>query len=128
MNGDEMRYLLLQVVSYIAGLFASPDLALEGTLRRSREVGLPEMRVSPNEGRLLQLLAEITGAKRIIDILMKSVSHAVLIENKIFAAVNNPFDDYATYLDLLRNENGATYKNKSKSKILLTLCPSSEGM
>ena len=85
------------------------------------------MRVSPNEGRLLQLLAEITGAKRIIDILMKSDSRAVLIENKIFAAVNNPFDDYATYLDLLRNENGATYKNMSKSKILLTLCPSSEG-
>jgi hypothetical protein len=110
-----MRDLLLQVDSYIAGLFASPDPALEGTLRRSRDVGLPEMRVSPNEGRLLQLLAEITGAKRIIDILMQSDSRAVLIENKIFAAVNNPFDDYATYLDLLRNEDGATYKTRVRS-------------
>ncbi len=61
--------LLLQVDSYIEGLFASPDPALEGTLRRSRGLGLPEMQVSPNEGRLLQLLAEVTGAKRIIDIL-----------------------------------------------------------
>ncbi len=48
MNGDEMRDLLLQVDSYIAGLFASPDPSLEGTLRRLRDVGLPEMRVSPN--------------------------------------------------------------------------------
>jgi predicted RNase H-like nuclease (RuvC/YqgF family) len=104
-NGDEMRDLLLQVDSYIEGLFTPPDPALEGTLRRSREAGLPEIQVSPEEGRLLQLLAEITGAKRIIDILIKSDSRAVLIENKIFAAADNPFDDYAAYLDLLRNEN-----------------------
>jgi PD-(D/E)XK nuclease superfamily protein len=126
-NGDEMRDLLLQVDSYIEGLFTPPDPALEGTLRRSREAGLPEIQVSPEEGRLLQLLAEITGAKRIIDILIKSDSRAVLIENKIFAAADNPFDDYAAYLDLLRNENGATYENKSKNKILRTLCPSSGG-
>lgn len=60
-----------------------------------------------------------------IDILMKSDSHAVLIENKIFAVVDNPFDDYAAYLDRLKDENGCAYKNRIK--ILLTLYRSREG-
>lgn len=60
-----------------------------------------------------------------IDILIKSDSHAVLIENKIFAAVDNPFEDYAKYLDRLQDENGDAYENKIK--ILLTLYLSSEG-
>jgi hypothetical protein len=65
-----------------------------------------------------------TEAGNRIDILTKSDSHAVLIENKIFAAVANPFDDYTAYLDRLKNEAGAAYEGK---KILLTLYPSSEG-
>ena len=62
-----------------------------------------------------------------IDILIKSDSYAVLIENKIFAAVANPFKDYAEYLDNLKNENGEAYAEDKKTKILLTLYPSSEG-
>jgi hypothetical protein len=38
-----------------------------------------------------------------IDLLIRSDSHAVLIENKIFAAVANPFEDYAAYLRRLKN-------------------------
>ncbi len=66
-----------------------------------------------------------TAAGNRIDILMKSDSHAVLIENKIFAAAINPFDNYAEYLDSLKNENGDAYENKIK--ILLTLYPSGKG-
>jgi len=51
----------------------------------------------------------------------------VLIENKIFAAVANPFKDYAEYLDNLKNENGEAYAEDKKTKVLLTLYPSSEG-
>jgi hypothetical protein len=51
----------------------------------------------------------------------------VLIENKIFAAVVNPFEDYAEYLDSLKNENGDAYRNETKAKVLLTLYPSREG-
>ena len=36
-----------------------------------------------------------------IDILIQSDSHAVLIENKVFHGIFNPFDDYAKYLDAL---------------------------
>ena len=62
-----------------------------------------------------------------IDILIKSDSHAVLIENKICAAVANPFDDYAEYLNNLKNENREAYAEDKKIKILLTLYPPGEG-
>ncbi len=63
-----------------------------------------------------------TAAGNRIDILIQSDSHAVLIENKIFAAAANPFDLRA-YLDSLKNENGDAYEDEIKTKILLTLLP-----
>jgi predicted O-methyltransferase YrrM len=60
--------LLDLIDSYVAGLFSPQDPALENALRRSREAGLPEIQVSPNGGRLLQLLAEIAGARRVLEI------------------------------------------------------------
>ncbi len=68
MNRDDTRDLLIEIDNYVEGLFAPPDPALEGALRRSREAGLPEINVSPNEGKLLQLLAETAGARRILEI------------------------------------------------------------
>ncbi len=65
---DDTRDLLLRIDSYVERLFAPPDPVLEGALRRSREAGLPEIQVSPAEGTLLRLLAEIMGAKRILEI------------------------------------------------------------
>jgi caffeoyl-CoA O-methyltransferase len=68
MNSDDLRDLLPRIDSYVEGLFAPPDPALENALRRSREAGLPEINVSPNQGKLLQLLAEISGARRVLEI------------------------------------------------------------
>ena len=68
MNSDGPRDLLLQIDSYFEGLFSPPDPALEAALRRSNEAGLPEVNVSPNEGKLLQLLAEIAGGRRVLEI------------------------------------------------------------
>ena len=68
-----------------------------------------------------------TGAGNRIDILIRSDSHAVLIENKIFAAVSNPFEDYAAYLRSLKSESGDAYPDENKIKILLTLYRSGEG-
>ena len=36
-----------------------------------------------------------------IDILIESNSHVIVIENKIFAGVNNPFDDYKSFAETL---------------------------
>jgi caffeoyl-CoA O-methyltransferase len=65
---DVTRDLLLRIDSYVEGLFAPSNPALEGAMRRSREAGLPEIQVSPAEGALLRLLAEIAGARRILEI------------------------------------------------------------
>ena len=65
---NDVRDLLLRIDSYIEGLFAPPDPALQGALRRSRAAGLPEIQISPTEGKLLRLLAEIAGVRRILEI------------------------------------------------------------
>ena len=60
--------LLARIDDYIQNLFAPQDEALEAAVRESQRAGLPEIHVSPNEGKLLQLLAEMTGARRILEI------------------------------------------------------------
>ena len=61
-----------------------------------------------------------TDAGNRIDILITSDEHVILIENKIHATANNPFGDYAAYLDRVAD-------GRNKRKILLTLYPTSSG-
>ena len=68
MNRDSTTKLLYDIDAYVEGLFAPPDEVLEAALREARRAGLPEINVSPNEGRLLQLFAELVGARRILEI------------------------------------------------------------
>jgi predicted O-methyltransferase YrrM len=56
------------VDDYIADLFVSPDGALDQTLAASSATGLPEIAVSPVQGKLLMLLAQAIGAQRILEI------------------------------------------------------------
>ena len=65
---DDFRALLGEIDDYVENLYAPQDEALEAAVRESRRAGLPEIQVSPNEGKLLQLLAEIAGARRILEI------------------------------------------------------------
>ena len=44
------------------------DAALRACLERSREAGLPDIAVSPPQGKFLQLLAAATGAKRVLEV------------------------------------------------------------
>jgi predicted O-methyltransferase YrrM len=68
MNTDDTIGLLREIDAYIEDLFDPSDEILEAALRDSRRAGLPEINVSPNEGRLLQLLVEIAGARTILEI------------------------------------------------------------
>jgi caffeoyl-CoA O-methyltransferase len=68
MNTDNTRELLEEIDGYIEDLFGTSDEVLDATLRDSRRGGLPDINVSPNQGRLLQLLVEIAGARRILEI------------------------------------------------------------
>ena len=68
MNTENTRELLEEIDGYIEDLFGTSDEVLEATLRDSRRGGLPDINVSPNQGRLLRLLVEIAGVRRILEI------------------------------------------------------------
>jgi predicted O-methyltransferase YrrM len=55
------------VDDYVAGLLAPHDEALEAALRASDKAGLPAIRVSPAQGKLLYLLAKAIEAKRVLE-------------------------------------------------------------
>jgi predicted O-methyltransferase YrrM len=56
------------VDSYISGLFAQEDEALQAALKDMRDAGLPDISVSPVLGKFLFMLAKLTGARRILEI------------------------------------------------------------
>ena len=68
MDGDDTRRLLREIDEYVADLFVPPDEALERAIKESEKEGLPAIHVSPTQGKLLQMLVEISGAKKILEI------------------------------------------------------------
>ncbi|WP_369215663.1 O-methyltransferase [Streptomyces flavofungini] len=56
------------VDDYFTDLLAPADEALSAALRDSDAAGLPHINVAPNQGKLLQLLAQVQGARRILEI------------------------------------------------------------
>lgn len=56
------------VDQFIDGLFASEDQALLRLRQRAAEAGLPHIEVSAGQGRLLYLLAKLSGARRILEV------------------------------------------------------------
>lgn len=56
------------VDQYFDGLFAPPDPLLEAALQAASAAGLPEINVSPNQGKLLYLLARAHHARTILEI------------------------------------------------------------
>ena len=56
------------VDTYINSLFAADDAVLDRAVERARTAGLPEIQVSPGQGKLIYLLAKMIGAKRIVEV------------------------------------------------------------
>jgi predicted O-methyltransferase YrrM len=63
-----MGAMLAEIDRYIEERFAPQDGALGAAVRESRQAGLPEIQVSPNEAKLLQLLAELVCARSVLEI------------------------------------------------------------
>lgn len=63
---DQQQWDLLD--TYFCNQLVPADEALEATLRSSADAGLPSINVAPNQGKFLQLLARIRGARRILEI------------------------------------------------------------
>ena len=56
------------VDNYFSDILIPPDAALDSALRDSDAAGLPRHNVAPNQGKLLQLFAQMQGARRILEI------------------------------------------------------------
>jgi predicted O-methyltransferase YrrM len=53
---------------YLVDLLVPTDQALDEALRSSERAGLPALNVAPNQGKFLQILTQIQGARRILEI------------------------------------------------------------
>lgn len=57
-----------KIDDYFSATLAPSDAVLDAALADSQEAGLPAINVAPNQGKLLHLLARISGARRILEI------------------------------------------------------------
>jgi len=53
---------------YLEGLLIGPDLVLDAALAASAAAGLPAAGVTPTQGKLLELLARVRGARSILEV------------------------------------------------------------
>jgi predicted O-methyltransferase YrrM len=53
---------------YITDLLMPPDPALDAALKATADADLPQINVAPNQGKLLHLLAQIQGARSVLEI------------------------------------------------------------
>jgi predicted O-methyltransferase YrrM len=60
--------LFVTIDGYIDALFAPEDEALRAAVAEARSEGLPQIQVSPGQGKLLYLLAKLAGARRILEV------------------------------------------------------------
>ena len=56
------------VDDYLSDLLIGRDEALDRTLEASDKAGLPQINISPTQGKMLNLIARIHGARRILEI------------------------------------------------------------
>ena len=59
--------ILSAVDEFIAGTLLGEDEALKGAVAAAEGAGLPAIQVSPPQGRLLQLLVRLAGAKKVLE-------------------------------------------------------------
>lgn len=57
-----------RVDTYFSELLVQSDPVLEMVLERAARAGMPAINVSPNQGKLLHLIARIRGARRILEV------------------------------------------------------------
>jgi predicted O-methyltransferase YrrM len=58
----------IAVDRYLNDLFVPPDSALEAALEASKEAGLPDIQISPGQGKFLHLLTRLHGARKVLEL------------------------------------------------------------
>src|SRR5438477_8731791 len=67
-TGQPLQPTWTAVDSYIAQQLQLSDPALDAALAANRAAELPSIDVAPNQGKLLQLFAQMVGARKILEI------------------------------------------------------------
>lgn len=57
-----------RLAAYVRGLFAEEDAVLDQVRERQTRAGLPEIAISPEEGRLIAVLLTAIGARRVLEV------------------------------------------------------------
>jgi predicted O-methyltransferase YrrM len=65
---DQSQQQWTAVDEYVTGLLVRPDPALQAALDATAQAGMPAIAVSAPQGKLLALLAQILGARQILEI------------------------------------------------------------
>lgn len=63
---NEQQWIAMD--EYLCERTQAHDEMLEAVLRESEQAGLPAINVAPNQGKLLQMLARLRGARRILEL------------------------------------------------------------
>jgi caffeoyl-CoA O-methyltransferase len=56
------------IEAYLRGLYAREDPGMQEALRSARGAGMPEIQVSPTDGRIIEILLRLIGARRVVEI------------------------------------------------------------
>jgi predicted O-methyltransferase YrrM len=58
----------IAVEEFLSRVVVHPDPALQQAISSAAEAGMPAIEVAPNAGKLLKLLVQLTGARRVLEI------------------------------------------------------------
>ncbi len=105
-------YNLTEIDRYIEQLCVPANADFEQALRDATAAGLPEINVSPNEGKLLYLLAKIAGARRIIEIGLLGSYSAMWLASAL------PADGRLVTLEVNEKFAGVACKNLERAGLL----------
>src|SRR5579864_7567876 len=90
------------LIDYARDLFAPEDAALEALTREAREFGMPpDWEITPDVGRLFQVLCRAVGARRVVEFGTLAghsalwIARALPDEGKVISIEINP--DYAAF-------------------------------
>ena len=93
------------VDDYITGRLLPDDPDLSGALERNRVAGLPEIDVSPAQGKFLHLMARMIGARRILEIGTLGGYSTIWLARAL------PFDGHLTTLELMPHHAATAEQN-----------------
>ena len=107
-----MNSNLLEIDRYIEQLCVPRNEVFEQALRDASAAGLPEIHVSPNEGKLLYLLAKISGARRMLEIGLLGGYSALWLASAL------PADGKLVTLELEEKHAAVARKNLERAGLL----------